>query len=207
MGKRLFLLFLTIALLGALAVGLLIGRGFRANAPVPRWEATIAREVRNLAIPRAERDKKNPVAATSAFLQEGRNSFLSHCAACHGIDGSGKTPVGTNLYPRFLICARRWHRISPMAKSTTSSRTASNSPACRPGAGPGQAMTSGSWFCLSEAWGCLRRRNKTSNQPSWRLHTIRVHNPAKNAIRKSMPDGKRRPWRMWCAIPASIPRL
>ena len=100
MGKRLFLLFLTIALLGALAVGLLIGRGFRANAPVPRWEATIAREVRNLAIPRAERDKKNPVAATSAFLQEGRNSFLSHCAACHGIDGSGKTPVGTHLYPR-----------------------------------------------------------------------------------------------------------
>jgi mono/diheme cytochrome c family protein len=100
MGKRLVLLFLTIALLGVLAVGLLIGRGFRANAPVPRWEARIARGVRNLSIPRAERDKKNPVAATSAFLQEGRNSFLLHCAACHGIDGSGKTPVGTNLYPR-----------------------------------------------------------------------------------------------------------
>jgi predicted CXXCH cytochrome family protein len=100
MGKRLVLLFLTLAVLVALGVDLLIHRGFRANAQVPRWETLIARDVRNLAIPRDERDKKNPVAPTSSFLQEGRNSFLNHCASCHGIDGGGTTPVGTNLYPR-----------------------------------------------------------------------------------------------------------
>ena len=43
---------------------------------------------------------KNPVALSAQFLQEGRDSFLAHCAACHGVDGTGKTPIGSNLYPR-----------------------------------------------------------------------------------------------------------
>jgi mono/diheme cytochrome c family protein len=100
MRKGLILLFLTIAVLVALGADLLLRRGFRANAPVPPWEATLARGVRNLSIPGTEIAKKNPVAANAQFLQEGRNSFLAHCAACHGVDGSGKTPVGANLYPR-----------------------------------------------------------------------------------------------------------
>lgn len=100
MRKAFILLFLTIAVLAALGAALVIRRGFRANNAVPPWEAGLARRVRNLSIPRAERDRKNPVAATSEFLQDGRNSFLTHCATCHGVDGSGKTPVGTNLYPR-----------------------------------------------------------------------------------------------------------
>ena len=94
------LLFVTIAVLAALAADLVFYRGFRANAAVPPWEAALARRVRNLAIPRAERDKKNPVPVTSEYLEEGRDSFLTHCATCHGVDGSGKTPVGSNLYPR-----------------------------------------------------------------------------------------------------------
>ena len=100
MRKGLILLFLTIAVLVALGADLLLRRGFRANAPVPPWEAALARGVRNLSIPGTEIAKKNPVAANAQFLQEGRNSFLAHCAACHGVDGSGKTPVGANLYPR-----------------------------------------------------------------------------------------------------------
>ncbi len=100
MRKGLILLFLTIAVLVALGADLLLRRGFRANTPVPPWEATLARGVRNLSIPGAERDKKNPVAPGAPLLQEGRGSFLAHCAACHGVDGSGKTPVGSNLYPR-----------------------------------------------------------------------------------------------------------
>lgn len=94
------LLFVTIAVLAALAADLVFYRGFRANAAVPPWEAALARRVRNLSIPRAERDKKNPVPVTSEYLEEGRDSFLTHCATCHGVDGSGKTPVGSNLYPR-----------------------------------------------------------------------------------------------------------
>jgi cytochrome c553 len=100
MRKGLILLFLAIVVLAALGADLLLHRGFRANVPVPPWEATLARGVRNLSIPGTEIVKKNPVAANAQFLQEGRNSFLAHCAACHGVDGTGKTPVGSNLYPR-----------------------------------------------------------------------------------------------------------
>ena len=66
---------------------------------MPPWEAALTRRVRNLSIPGAERDQKNPVPVTSEYLEEGRDSFLTHCATCHGVDGSGKTPVGSNLYP------------------------------------------------------------------------------------------------------------
>ena len=98
--RKLLLISLLILAIAIIALGLLIQRGFRANAPVPHWEAAIARRLRNASIPRTERDRKNPVASGTTFLSEGRESFLSHCAACHGVDGSGKTPVGTNLYPR-----------------------------------------------------------------------------------------------------------
>ena len=100
MRKGLILLFLTIVMLAALGADLLLRRGFRANAPVPPWEAKVARGVRNLSIPGEERYRENPVAASPTFLQEGRDLFLTHCAACHGVDGSGRTPVGSNLYPR-----------------------------------------------------------------------------------------------------------
>jgi len=98
--KWLILLFVIIAVLAALGADLVFYRGLRANSAVPPWEAALARRVRNFSIPRAERDKKNPVAATPEYLEEGRDSFLTHCATCHGVDGRGKTPVGSNLYPR-----------------------------------------------------------------------------------------------------------
>ncbi|MBZ5684485.1 MAG: c-type cytochrome [Acidobacteriia bacterium] len=97
MRKGLILLFLTIVVLAAFGADLLLRHGFRANAPVAPWEIKVARGVRNLSIPGEERYKTNPVAAS---LEEGRDLFLSHCAACHGVDGSGKTPIGSNLYPR-----------------------------------------------------------------------------------------------------------
>jgi len=100
MRKRLILLFLTIVVLAAFGADLLLRRGFRANEPVPSWEVKVARGVRNLSIPGEDRYRANPVAPSPTFLQEGRDSFLAHCAACHGVDGSGKTPVGSNVYPR-----------------------------------------------------------------------------------------------------------
>ncbi len=100
MRKRLILLFLTIIVLAAFGADLLLRRGFRANEPVPLWEVKVARGVRNLSIPGEERYRANPVVPSPAFRQQGRDSFLTHCAACHGVDGSGKTPVGSNVYPR-----------------------------------------------------------------------------------------------------------
>ena len=48
-------------------------------------------------------------AATSATVEEtlppnyipsGKIMYLEHCATCHGNDGSGKTEIGQNLYPK-----------------------------------------------------------------------------------------------------------
>jgi mono/diheme cytochrome c family protein len=79
---------------------LLIHRGFRAATPPPPWEVAVARGLRNFAIPSSERNEKDPVPASSESLRRARDLFLSRCAGCHGPDGSGRTPIGSNVYPR-----------------------------------------------------------------------------------------------------------
>ena len=44
-----------------------------------------------MAIPGAEIDRKNPLESSATLLNEGRESFLAHCATCHGVDSSGKS--------------------------------------------------------------------------------------------------------------------
>jgi mono/diheme cytochrome c family protein len=86
------------------AIGLygarLIWRGFSTADQPSYLEGTLARAARNLAIPRKSRLEANPWKATPEVLREARESFLDRCAVCHGPDGSGKTSVGTNLYPK-----------------------------------------------------------------------------------------------------------
>ena len=94
-----------IACVSVLAVGVLSAavikwRGFRASSSPSAFEATVARSMRDFAIPRAEHRRINPVAADSVALQQGRDAFLMRCASCHGVDGRGATPIGANQYPR-----------------------------------------------------------------------------------------------------------
>ena len=98
--KTLLLTLLLVIVVGSVCGFLLVRRGFRASATPSAWEAVLARTVRDLAIPTRERVEKNPLAATSEGGRQGREAFLTQCAACHGIDGSGRTPVGQNLYPK-----------------------------------------------------------------------------------------------------------
>jgi predicted CXXCH cytochrome family protein len=98
--KAFLVVLLVVVVVGAAGGILLMRRGFRASMTPAAWESVLARTMRDLAIPGRERSAKNPLAATSDALQQGRESFLRQCAACHGIDGSGKTPLGLNLYPR-----------------------------------------------------------------------------------------------------------
>src|SRR5215469_1200 len=98
--RRLLPGFLAAVMVLAAGAGALIWRGFRASATPPQWEAALARMARDLSIPGRERQRKSPVQATHDSLTSGREIFLRQCAACHGIEGSGKTPVGVNLYPR-----------------------------------------------------------------------------------------------------------
>ena len=98
--KTLLLAVLVVMVVGTICGVLLIRRGFRATASPSAWESSVARTVRNLAIPGIERGRNNPVPPSSDAKRQGRDSFLAQCAPCHGVDGRGRTPMGTNLYPR-----------------------------------------------------------------------------------------------------------
>jgi predicted CXXCH cytochrome family protein len=103
-GKTLFKLVVSVILflgiVGMMGAFLLVRRGFRASSTPTAAEATVARAMRNLSIPKRERRARNPLETSSDALQQGREYFLTRCAVCHGIDGSGQTQIGLNLYPR-----------------------------------------------------------------------------------------------------------
>jgi predicted CXXCH cytochrome family protein len=98
--KHLLLSLLIVVAGGAVGAAVLILRGFRATATPSSVETVLARTARNLAIPRDARTQKNPFEPGVQNMQRGRDRFLNQCASCHGIDGSGKTQIGLNLYPR-----------------------------------------------------------------------------------------------------------
>lgn len=102
MRKRTVLLSITAAgVAGAAAFGWVsIRRGFSARDKPSAIEAYLATTARKLSIPASERDAKNPFASTPQVLSEVRAHFADHCAICHGNDGSGKTEIGQNLYPK-----------------------------------------------------------------------------------------------------------
>lgn len=98
---RLFVLLL--ALLGAavLVFGALFLRdGISARLEPSPIEASVARRLRALAIPRDVAARPNPVAASAEALADGMAHFADHCASCHANDGSGDTELGRSLYPR-----------------------------------------------------------------------------------------------------------
>ena len=102
MRKRAVLLsVITLAVAGAAAYGwMTIRRGFSARDNPSSLETYLAKTARNLSIPPSERDAKNPIPPTAEVLSEARAHFADHCATCHGNDGSGKTDIGQNLYPK-----------------------------------------------------------------------------------------------------------
>src|SRR6266852_4916187 len=102
MRKRTLLLSITAAsIAGAAAFGwVTIRRGFSARDNPSVVETYVAKTARRLSVPASERNAKNPFAAGAEVLSEARAHFADHCATCHGNDGSGKTRIGQNLYPK-----------------------------------------------------------------------------------------------------------
>jgi len=102
MRKRTLLLSITAAgMAGAAAFGwVTIRRGFSARDNPSVVETYVAKTARRLSVPASERNAKNPFAPTPEVLSEARAHFADHCAICHGNDGSGKTQIGQNLYPK-----------------------------------------------------------------------------------------------------------
>jgi mono/diheme cytochrome c family protein len=91
---------LVVAVAAAVALGLaLAGRGFSAREK-PSWlEELLARNARRIATPAGAKALKNPVAPTPENLAAAQAHWVDHCALCHGLDGSGNTSIGRNLYP------------------------------------------------------------------------------------------------------------
>ena len=93
-------MFVLLLALAVLCLALLMLRGFRATSTPSKFEAVVARSIRDMAIPEHERHQKNPFLGDSQALQQGRQDFFQRCAICHGTDGSGRTQIGLHEYPR-----------------------------------------------------------------------------------------------------------
>ena len=96
---------LVVTIIGALALLGWLGyqlftTGFSAKTEPHALEVFMTRQIRHLAIPLEHRNKTNPVPVTPEILEEGLAHFADHCATCHANDGSGKTPIGKNVYPK-----------------------------------------------------------------------------------------------------------
>lgn len=98
---RLGLIAVVLALVAALGgAAWIITHGVSARDAPTAMEVTIARAMRHLAVPRADRDRRSPLPASPEALQAGLEHFADHCASCHANNGSGDTPIGRNLYPK-----------------------------------------------------------------------------------------------------------
>lgn len=78
----------------------LTARGFGARDSPSRMESLLAGKMRSWSIPASVVRLKNPLPNSPEVLAEGRAHWADHCASCHANDGSGKTQIGQNLYPR-----------------------------------------------------------------------------------------------------------
>jgi mono/diheme cytochrome c family protein len=98
--KTAAIVLLVLALFAGFIGWRIIQRGFSARDNPSAMEAYAAKMARHLSIPAWQREAKNPLAPSAALLGEARAHFADHCAICHGNDGSGKTEIGQNLYPK-----------------------------------------------------------------------------------------------------------
>jgi mono/diheme cytochrome c family protein len=98
--KAFALLVAIIAVIGVLTFIWIGSRGISAKAQPGRVETVVARTMRRLAIPRAAKDLKSPIAVSPEAISEGMTHYADHCAACHANDGSGETELGLGLYPK-----------------------------------------------------------------------------------------------------------
>ena len=77
----------------------LFSTGFSAKTPPHPIEVALARQIRHLAIPYSLRNTSNPIKPSPDVMAEALKHFADHCATCHANTGSGKTPIGQNVYP------------------------------------------------------------------------------------------------------------
>jgi mono/diheme cytochrome c family protein len=98
--KTLVIIALAIAAATAGGLYVLVQRGFSARAQPTMFEASIARTLRDWAVPARYREMANPIACSEQAVAEGRAHWADHCATCHANNGSGDTMFGRAMYPK-----------------------------------------------------------------------------------------------------------
>jgi mono/diheme cytochrome c family protein len=99
-GRAIFLLVLAATVMTIAGVVSVIRRGFSAREQPSAFENYLATSVHALAVPTRARNERNPFLPSPDVLAEARAHFADHCAICHANDGSGKTEIGQNVYPK-----------------------------------------------------------------------------------------------------------
>ena len=99
-GKLLVAIAIIVLVLVGVPLFMAIRHGVSAQAEPTAMETMIASTARHFAVPLSARGARNPVPLTAATVGEGRDHFADHCANCHANDGSGRTEIGTSLYPK-----------------------------------------------------------------------------------------------------------
>lgn len=98
--RLLALILVVVVAVTAVVVGYSIVTGLDARVHPGAIETRLARAVRGLAIPRAVRNRANPVQPSAEAIGEGMSHYADHCASCHANNGSGDTEMGRGLFPK-----------------------------------------------------------------------------------------------------------
>lgn len=70
-----------------------------ADQEPPKIEEELVEPVIDGWVARHAGSETNPLPASPENLKEAHEEFEEHCAACHGIDGSGRNRFGAEFYP------------------------------------------------------------------------------------------------------------
>jgi mono/diheme cytochrome c family protein len=99
--KLVGVLFLVVVVIAGTLLAYARATGLQSHGNPGPLETRVARAIRSVATPPAEKLRANPLAASNEAAAEGLQHFARYCALCHGNDGSGqKTPLGSGLFPK-----------------------------------------------------------------------------------------------------------
>ena len=88
------------ALVGAITwIAVLPRLDWSAGQPSGVIEQTLARNILVRWVRRSADSKRNPLLPTEENLSSARKEYEEHCAACHGLDGSGRNRFEAEFYP------------------------------------------------------------------------------------------------------------
>ncbi len=96
---------LLLALVGTCIYFFLLPGLSKARQEPSRLETEIASWLLDHSVPASEARAANPLGpkVADADITAGRDLFRQKCEVCHAYDGSGKTEIGPNVYPRLPV--------------------------------------------------------------------------------------------------------